>query len=97
MLEFMDGNDVKDCFTFSVPPESEEFQFSQRITETKTFGGSVFDDFGNDPYRITISGTTVNEDKKLIYKGNKKAPQYLTGTKEIFELQKIIKNTMQRV
>lgn len=92
MLEFMDGNDVKDCFTFSVPPESEEFQFSQRITETKTFGGSVFDDFGNDSYRITISGTTVNEDKKLIYKGNKKAPQYLTGTKEIFELQKIIKN-----
>ena len=33
MLEFLDGTDVKEVFTFSVPPESEEFVFSQRITE----------------------------------------------------------------
>lgn len=92
MLEFLDGDDLVECFTFSVPPESEEFDFPQRITETKTFGGSVFDDYGNDTYRITLSGTTVNEEKKLIYKGKVGAPMYLTGTKEIFELQKIIKN-----
>ena len=92
MLEFLEGETLKECFTFSVPPESEELQFPQRISETKTFGGSVFDDYGNDTYRITLSGTTVNEEKKFIYKGTKKAPQYLTGTKEIFELQKIIKN-----
>lgn len=92
MLEFLEGDDLKECFTFSVPPESEELQFPQRVTETKTFGGSVFDDYGNDSYRISLSGTTVNEEKKFIYKGTKKAPQYLTGTKEIFELQKIIKN-----
>ena len=92
MLEFLEGDDLKECFTFSVPPESEELQFPQRVIETKTFGGSVFDDYGNDSYRITLSGTTVNEEKKFIYKGTKKAPQYLTGTKEIFELQKIIKN-----
>ena len=91
MLEFLVDNNVVDCFTFSVPPESEELQFSQRISETKTFGGSVFDDYGNDTYKITLSGSTINEDKKLIYKG-KNVPQYLTGTKEIFELQKIIKN-----
>ena len=92
MLEFLDGTDVAEVFTFSVPPESEEFIFPQRITETKTFGGSVFDDYGNDTYKITLSGSTINEDKKLIYRGLKKPPLYLTGTKEIFELQKIIQN-----
>lgn len=92
MLEFLDGDTLVECFTFSVPPESEEFDFPQRVTETKTFGGSVFDDYGNDSYRITLSGTTVNEEKKLIYKGKTGAPMYLSGTKEIFELQKIIKN-----
>lgn len=92
MLEFLEGTELKECFTFSVPPESEEFQFPQRVSETKTFGGSVFDDYGNDTYRITLSGTTVNEDKKFIYKGKAGVPQYLTGTKEIFELQKLIKN-----
>ncbi|MGP1458945.1 MAG: InlB B-repeat-containing protein [Treponema sp.] len=92
MLEFIVKEEVKDVFTFSVPPESEDFQFPARLTETKTAGGSVFDDFGNDSYKITLSGSTVNEDKKLIYKGFGKVPQYLTGTQEIFELQKIIKN-----
>lgn len=91
MLEFLNDKEVEEVFTFSVPPESEEFVFSQRIVETKTFGGSVFDDYGNDTYKITLSGSTVNEDKKLIYRG-RKMPSYLTGTKEIFTLQKIIKN-----
>lgn len=92
MLEFLDGTEVKEVFTFSVPPESEEFIFPQRITETKTFGGSVFDDYGNDTYKITLSGSTINEDKKFIYRGVEKSPLYLTGTKEIFTLQKIIQN-----
>ena len=39
MLEFLEGDDLRECFTFSVPPESEELQFPQRVTETKTFGG----------------------------------------------------------
>lgn len=92
MLEFLDGTEVVEVFTFSVPPESEEFVFPQRLTETKTFGGSVFDDYGNDTYKITLSGSTINEDKKFIYRGLQKPPLYLTGTKEIFELQKIIQN-----
>ena len=91
MLEFLEGDELKDCFTFSVPPESEEFDFPQRVAETKTFGGSVFDDYGNDTYRITINGSTVNEEKKVIYRGNK-TPLYLTGTKEVFELQRIIRD-----
>ena len=92
MLEFLEGKELKECFTFSVPPESEEFGFAQRVTETKTFGGSVFDDYGNDTYKITINGTTINEEKKLVYKGSVGAPLFLTGTKEIFELQRIIKD-----
>ena len=92
MLEFLNDTEVVEVFTFSVPPEGEEFDFPQRVNETKTFGGSVFDDYGNDTYRITLNGTTINEEKKFIYRGLKKAPLYLSGTKEIFELQKIIKN-----
>jgi uncharacterized repeat protein (TIGR02543 family) len=89
MFEFIDAG-KSEVFTFSVPPESEDFQFGQRISETKTFGGSTFDDYGNDSVKIILSGSTVNEEKKLIYRGNKTTPDYYTGEKEIFSLQKII-------
>ncbi|GHT52840.1 hypothetical protein FACS1894106_2400 [Spirochaetia bacterium] len=93
MFEFIDTNTGKnEYFSFAVPPESEDFDFPQRVTETKTIGGSVFDDYGNDTIPIQISGTTINEEKKLIYRGKdgKFVPKYLTGEKEIFELQKLI-------
>jgi len=89
MLEFLENDIPKEVFTFSVPPESEDFDFAQRISETKTFGGSVFDDYGNDTIKITLSGTTINEELKLIYKGNAD-PKYLTGEKEIYHLQEIL-------
>ncbi|MGL4981275.1 MAG: InlB B-repeat-containing protein [Treponemataceae bacterium] len=89
MLEFLNNGKVENCFTFSVPPESEELQFTHRLSETKSFGGSFFDGYGNDSVKITLSGTTINEEKKFIYRG-KLAPQYLTGEREIFEIQKII-------
>ncbi len=92
MLEFLKNGEVEECFTFAVPPESEDFQFPQRVSETKTFSGSVFEDYGNDTYKIVLSGATINEEKKYIYKGSKEAAQYLTGTEEIFSLQEIIKN-----
>jgi uncharacterized repeat protein (TIGR02543 family) len=102
MFEFVStkGAEVKnEYFSFAVPPESEEFEFGQRITETKTFGGSVFDDYGNDTIPIKISGTTINDEKKMVYRGgssreglSKGQPRiaYLTGEKEIFELRKLI-------
>jgi uncharacterized repeat protein (TIGR02543 family) len=90
MLEFLENDVPKDVFTFSIPPESEDFDFSQRITETKTFGGSAFDDYGNDTIKITLTGSTVNEERKLIYKGLQKPPRYLTGEKEIFHLQELL-------
>ena len=89
MIEFLkDYDKAVNVFTFSVPPESENFEFPQRITETPTFGGVVFDDYGNDTVKIRLTGSTINEERKLIYRGNKE-PDYLTGEKEIFELQKL--------
>lgn len=90
MLEFLKGGEVDDIFTFSIPPEGEDYDFSQRLTETKTFGGSVFDKYGNDTIKINLSGTTGNEDKKIIYRRIVKPPLYLNGEKEIWELQKVI-------
>jgi uncharacterized repeat protein (TIGR02543 family) len=100
MFEFVSTKEKNnEYFSFAVPPESEEFEFGQRITETKTFGGSVLDDYGNDTIPIKISGTTVNDEKKMLYRGGssreglfKGQPKiaYLTGEKEIFELRKLI-------
>lgn len=89
MLEFLENGVSQEVFTFSVPPENEELDYAQRISETKTFGGVVFDDYGNDTFRITLSGSTVNEEKKYIYRGKQQA-LYLTGEKEIFYLQKLL-------
>jgi hypothetical protein len=69
MFEFISPNEGNEYFSFAVPPESDEFEFGQRITETKTFGGSVFDDYGNDTIPIKISGTTINDEKNMIYRG----------------------------
>jgi uncharacterized repeat protein (TIGR02543 family) len=90
MLEFLENDIPKEVFTFSIPPEAEDFSFDQRVTETKTFGGSAFDDYGNDTIKITLSGSTVNEEKKIIYKGLTKPPKYLSGEKEIYHLQGIL-------
>jgi uncharacterized repeat protein (TIGR02543 family) len=89
MIEFLKNGTVEECFTFSVPPESETIESPQRVTETKTFGGSAFDEYGPDSVKINLSGSTINEEKKLIYRGNKRHPSYYTGEKEIFELQRI--------
>jgi uncharacterized repeat protein (TIGR02543 family) len=90
MLEFIGENNQTKVFTFSVPPESEDFDFPQRVAKTKTFGGTAIDEYGNDSIKIVLSGTTVNEERKLIYRGNKELPDYMTGEKEIFELQKML-------
>lgn len=90
MLEFLEGGQTKDVFTFSVPPEGEQFDFSQRVAETKTFGGSVFENYGNDTIRISLSGSTGNGEAKIIYRGMSKLPKYLTGENEIWYLQKVI-------
>lgn len=95
LLEFrMDGK-LTEAFTFSVPPESEEFSFPQRKSETKTFGGAVVADYGNDLVQINLSGSTINQELKLIYKSTL-GYQELTGEQEIFLLRDILKMYGQR-
>ena len=90
LLEFKKDNKLEDAFTFSVPPESEEFSFPQRRGETKTFGGAVIADYGNDLVQINLSGSTINQELKLIYKSSKGIAM-MTGEDEIFYLQDLLR------
>ena len=95
LLEFKTNGVLEDAFTFSVPPESEEFTFPQRKSETKTFGGAVVADYGNDLVNITLSGSTINQEVKLIYKGSLGTDE-MTGEQEIFYLRDLLKKYGQR-
>ena len=90
LLEFKINGTLSDAFTFSVPPESEEFTFPQRTNETKTFGGSVIADYGNDTVQINLSGSTINQELKLIYK-SRLGSATMTGEQEIFYLRDLLK------
>ena len=90
LLEFKMNGILTDAFTFSVPPENEEFSFPQRKSETKTFGGAVVADYGNDLVQINLSGTTINQELKLIYKSNLGVAE-MTGEQEAFYLRDLLK------
>lgn len=87
LLEFSHGDEIT-SYIFSLPPQSEDFVFPQRVAETKTFGGSVFEDYGNDVVNITLSGTTANNRLRLITKDGVRYE--MTGEEAIFDLQKTI-------
>jgi hypothetical protein len=96
LIEFIEGKDVTEgedvtAFTFSVPPESEEITYSQRKSETKTFGGLHVDDYGLDAVKITLSGSTINRDLKRIYSPkNAGADKWMSGEQEIYYLRNLI-------
>jgi len=90
LLEFKLNEVLTDAFTFSVPPESEEFIFPQRKSETKTFGGAVVADYGNDLVSISLSGSTINQELKLIYKSSLGYTE-MTGEQEAFYLRDLLK------
>ena len=90
LLEFKINGRLRDAFTFSVPPENEEFSFPQRKSETKTFGGAVVADYGNDLVQINLSGSTINQELKLIYKSSLGTAR-MTGEQEIFYLRDLLK------
>jgi hypothetical protein len=97
LIEFIDKAGVLlDAFTFSVPPESEEITYSQRKSETKTFGGLHVDDYGLDAAKISLSGSTINQDLKKIYcprSSNKEwsgTDKWMTGEQEIYYLRNLI-------
>jgi hypothetical protein len=91
LIEFFDKDGVKleESFTFSVPPESEELTYSQRKTETKTFGGLHVDDYGIDAVKIVLSGSTINRDLKKIYRPGQD-DLWLSGEEEIYFLRDLI-------
>lgn len=77
-------------FTFSVPAQDENLSYPQRISETKTFGGVIFDNYGNDSLKIHISGSTINQELRVVYNGAKGNFSVLSGRDEIFLLQDLI-------
>lgn len=80
------GNTV-DSFTFSLPPESEEFTQTQRVSETPTFGGTWFDDYGSNAVKISLSGSTGNRMLKKSYKvGASQSEEKWDGETEILYL-----------
>ena len=91
LLEFYINHELKAAFTFSVPPESEEFSFPQRKNETKTFGGAVVADYGNDLVQINLSGSTINQEVKFLYKCGDSAA-LKTGEQEIFALRDLLRD-----
>jgi hypothetical protein len=95
LLEFKKNGILTDAFTFSVPPENEEFIFPQRKSETKTFGGAVVADYGNDLVQINLSGSTINQELKFIYRGAD-SPAELTGEQEIFLLRDLLRDYGKR-
>jgi hypothetical protein len=91
LIEILYPDGDIESFAFSLPPENIEITMSQRITETKTFGGVFIDDYGHDIGKIHLAGSTGNGNIKRIYRG-KKPETWLTGKEEIYYLRdKIIR------
>jgi hypothetical protein len=91
LLEFYNTNteSPSDSFACGVPPESEEFVLSQRKSETKTFGGLVVDDYGCNELKISLSGSTVNNEMRRIYHTNGQQ-EYMSGEDEIFAFKAML-------
>lgn len=67
IINIKNPSEIVSAFTLTIPPDSIEITQSQRITRTKTFGGMFLDDYGLDVAKITISGTTGNQDLRATY------------------------------
>ena len=91
LIEFIgdDGVTPEDAFTFSVPPENEELTYTQRKTEVKTFGGLHIDEYGIDAVKIIISGSTINQTLKKIYRASM-SELWLSGEEEIYYLRDLL-------
>lgn len=91
LLEVFDKRQAKitDAFCFSLPPENEELTYTQRITQTKTYGGLCVDRYGKEAVKISLSGSTVNQELKYIYRSSL-AAQKMTGEQEIYYLRDML-------
>lgn len=96
LLEVFNKTDkkIEDAFCFSVPPESEEFTYTHRISQTKTFGGICVDHYGNEAVKISLSGSTINQEIKYIYRSSLAAKK-MTGEQEIYYLRDLLEKVGQ--
>jgi len=67
VINLRNPGEIVSAFTLTIPPDQFEVVQSQRITRTKTFGGVFQDDYGLDTAKISISGTTGNNDLRATY------------------------------
>lgn len=91
LLEIYDRSKatITDAFCFSVPPENEEFTHTQRISQTKTYGGLCVDRYGNEAVKISLGGSTINQEFKYIFRSSL-ASKKLNGEQEIFYLRDML-------
>lgn len=96
LLEVFDKRQAKitDAFCFSLPPENEELTYTQRITQTKTYGGLCVDRYGKEAVKISLSGSTVNQELKYIYRSSLPS-QNLTGEQEIYFLRDMLEKVAE--
>ena len=85
---------ITDAFCFAVPPENEEITYTQRISQTKTFGGICVDRYGKDAVKISLSGSTINQEVRYIYRSSLTA-QNMTGEQEIYYLRDLLEKVAE--
>lgn len=90
LVEFYSGQILEQTFSFCLPATNEQISSPQKIYETKTYGGSVIDDYGNDIEQINLSGSTVNTEVRQIYTG-RGITKSVTGEQEIFRLRDLLR------
>jgi len=80
--------EIVSAFTLCIPPESYENVQSQRVSRTNTFGGLFIDDYGPGVAKITISGTTGNQEMRATYiPGGGGSLERYTGKSALFALR----------
>lgn len=96
LLEVFDKRQARitDAFCFSLPPENEELTYTQRISQTKTYGGLCVDRYGKEAVKISLSGSTVNQELKYIYRSSL-AAQKLSGEQEIYYLRDMLEKVAE--
>ncbi len=91
LIEFYNGNVLEQSFSFCLPAQNEQITSPQKVYETKTYDGSVIDDYGNDIEQVNLSGSTYNTEVRLIYAGPG-TTKSVTGEQEIFKLRELLRN-----
>ncbi len=83
------SSNENDYISFSIPPQTIGYKLPQRVSETKTFGGMVYDYYGNDTITISLAGTTTNNELRVIQTGAA-TTDHITGDEEISRITELV-------